>query len=138
MKTALYNYTQVSDISWMPLLPFRLEFADRHFETLALVDSGAGVNVLPYAIGLHLGLRRDDYKRGRNLTGNAKNDETRLMSLDVQIPNFEPLKLGFAWSNGDQQRVILGQQNFFTFFDVCFVQRRLKFSLAQPEPKEQK
>ena len=112
MKTAVYNYTQTSDISWMPLLPIRLEFAGRYFEILALVDSGAGTSVLPYAIGLHLGLRFDDYKRGPNLTGNAKNDETRLIALKCQIPNFEELNLGFAWTNGEQQRVILGQQNF--------------------------
>jgi hypothetical protein len=136
MKSAVYDYIKISDISWMPLLPIRLESTDNHFEVAALVDSGAGINVLPYAIGLYLGLRWDDYKRGPNLTGNADDEETRLITLECLIPNFGKLDLGFAWTNGKQQRVILGQQNFFSIFDVCFVKRQLKFTVMQPE-KEQ-
>ncbi len=136
MKSVVFDYVKTTDISAMPLLPIRLESPTKHFETFALVDSGAGVNVLPYAVGLYLGLRWDDYKRGPNLTGNADNEETRVIVLECFIPKFGKLELGFAWTNGKQQRVLLGQQNFFKIFDVCFIQRQGKFTLMYPEMEQ--
>jgi hypothetical protein len=136
MNVAVFDYKQVSDISWMPLIPIRLEFAGRTLETEALVDSGAGVNLLPYAVGLNLGLRWEEYTQGPNLTGNASSDETRLISLECVIPKFEPMHFGFVWSKGNHRRILLGQQNFFSRFDVCFARRSLKLSLMLPETRE--
>jgi hypothetical protein len=132
MNVAVFDYKQVSDISWMPLIPIHLEFAGRTLQTEALVDSGFGVNLLPYAVGLNLGLRWEDQTQGPNLTGNASSDETRLISLECIIPNFEPMYFGFVWSKGNQRRILLGQQNFFSRFDVCFIGRSLKLTLMLP------
>ena len=132
MSVAVFDYKQVSDISWMPLIPIHLQFAGRTLQTEALVDSGAGVSLLPYAVGLNLGLRWEEQVQGPNLTGNASRDETRLVSLECVIPSFEPMYFGFVWSKGNQRRILLGQQNFFSRFDVYFVGRSLKLTLMLP------
>jgi hypothetical protein len=39
----------------MPYLPLVLTLGNRSLEVMALLDTGASVNVLPYEIGLQLG-----------------------------------------------------------------------------------
>lgn len=48
--------------STLPYLPITLIYRDRSVEAMALLDTGASVNVLPYEIGLQLraGLGRSD------------------------------------------------------------------------------
>jgi hypothetical protein len=40
--------------SMMPYLPITLTYRDQSVESMALLDTGASVNVLPYEIGLQL------------------------------------------------------------------------------------
>ncbi len=54
----------------LPRLPFRLRRNDRVMEVVGLVDSGATVNVLPYAVGLQLGGVWDGSKATLRLAGN--------------------------------------------------------------------
>lgn len=44
----------------MPYLPVTLIHRDRSLEMMALLDTGASVNVLPYEVGLQLGAVWED------------------------------------------------------------------------------
>jgi hypothetical protein len=53
----------------LPRLPLRLRADSRALDVMGLVDSGATVNVLPYDVGLQLGLLWDDRRANIWLAG---------------------------------------------------------------------
>lgn len=94
-----------------------------HANTLtvdALPDSGATVNVLPFSIGLELGLVWEEQPKIGALVGNLANYATRGVVLRAAIGSFPSLDLAFVWIPTDNVPVLLGQVNFFAEFDVCF------------------
>lgn len=50
--------------STLPYLPISLTYRNRSVEAMALLDTGASVNVLPYEIGTAI---RDSLRRSRSL-----------------------------------------------------------------------
>ena len=104
----------------MPYLPLMLERNGVLNEALALVDTGASVNVLPYHIGIELGAIWEEQTTPLTLNGNLANYEARGLLLKAKIANFSPVSLAFAWTKQENIPVILGQINFFAEFDVCF------------------
>jgi len=109
--------------SLAPLLPLTL-IGKENVALSALVDSGAAINVLPYAVGLQLGFDWTQETRPVQLSGNLASIEARVVVLSVAVGNFSPVRLAFAWANTDAIPVILGQVNFFMEFDVCFFRSR--------------
>jgi len=63
------------------------------------------------------------------LGGNLGNYESKGLILTVRIADFEPVKLAFAWTKADNVPVILGQTNFFSLFDVCFLRQDNEFEI---------
>lgn len=51
-----YASTDTTAASLMPRLPLTLTYEQRSVEVVGLLDTGAAVNVLPYPVGLALGL----------------------------------------------------------------------------------
>jgi hypothetical protein len=49
----------------------------------------------------------------------------------INIDNFPPVRLAFAWAESNNLPLILGQLNFFTKFDVCFYGSQLAFEICQ-------
>src|SRR5438067_537988 len=109
--------------SLAPMLPLNL-VAQQSLATTGLVDSGAAINVLPYALGLQLGFDWDEQTRSVELSGNLASVEARVVVLSVVVGSFPPVRLAFAWAKTDAVSVILGQVNFFLEFDVCFFRSR--------------
>ena len=130
---AVFPYLQVSNISWLPIVPLKLESAEQSVTVEALIDSGASVNVLPYRMGLGLGLTWDDHVSGPSVTGNFSSAQTKMVALNCTLGSLESVQLGFVWTNQDLPRILLGQQNFFLKYDVCFVGRMLKVSVIEIE-----
>ena len=87
---------------------------------MGLVDSGAAISVLPYELGLELGLNWDDFTTGLSLTGNLARSPAKVVLLNAHVGNFSPVELGFAWTREPNVGLILGQVNFFEQFQVCF------------------
>ncbi len=114
----------------MPLLKARMARGGQVLTEFALVDSGAGVNVLPQSMGLVLGLDWGRSKRGPNLSGNA-DGETKVIILNVQIASFDEVPLLFAWSVHDRVRFIFGQDDFFKNFHTCFFADKQVFSVTK-------
>lgn len=114
--------------SLAPMLPLTL-IARESVTASALVDSGAAVNVLPYALGLQLGLDWDRQTQAVELSGNLATVEARVVVLSAEIGNFSQVRLAFAWAETDTVSVLLGQVNFFLEFDVSFFRSRERFEL---------
>jgi len=119
----------------MPYLPITLNLGNRSIEIMALLDSGASVNVLPYEIGRELGAVWENQTLSIPLSGNLAQSESRGLVLTGTVANFSSVLLGFAWSMSNDMSVILGHMNFLNEFHVCFYSDRSEFEVC---PKPQK
>ena len=109
-------------LAGMPFLPLALTNRTCAVSVRALVDSGATVNVLPYDIGLQLGLIWDVQRVPAPLWGTLDDVQAWGVRVMGQIEPFPALPLVFAWTQKTSQEVpvILGQTNFFQAFKVAF------------------
>jgi hypothetical protein len=122
-------------LSAFAYLPITLTRADRALSLVGLLDTGASVNVLPYEVGLDLGLIWEIQRFIIPLGGNLAQSDAKAVVLLAQVGNFEPIDLAFAWTSDRQAPLILGQTNFFQRFDVCFYRADLTFEVsARPTP----
>jgi hypothetical protein len=117
----------------MPMLPIRLSNGPRHVDELALIDSGAAIGILPFDIGIQLGLNWHAPMPSVMLGGNLGRHVAKGLSLDVRIGVFPPVQIIFAWSQLPDARLILGEVNFFTEFDICFHRSQSYFEV-KPKP----
>ncbi|MEH2299425.1 retroviral-like aspartic protease [Nostoc sp.] len=115
--------------STMPYLPLRLTYRTLSVQVMALLDTGASVNVLPYEVGLQLGAVWEEQTVPVQLSGNLACLEARGLVLSATVAEFSPVLLAFAWTESTEAPLILGQMNFFAEFDVCFYRFDLAFEL---------
>lgn len=120
----------------MPYAPVTLELGGNKHDGFGLIDSGSTVNVLPYRAGLELGAIWEKQTIPLQLVGNLANYEARALFLNAQIQGFPLTQFAFAWTKAEFARLILGQTNFFTRFDVCFRHHDAEFELTMRELDE--
>ena len=114
----------------MPYLPLTLSLSSQSLNAEGLLDTGASVNVLPYELGLQLGLIWEDETLSVLLAGNLAQFEARAVIVDAQVSSFPMVNLAFAWTQATNLPLILGQANFFFEFDVCFFRARSEFEIC--------
>ncbi len=95
-----------------------------------MLDTGSMVNVLPFSVGLSLGLVWETQNISVELGGNLAAYEARGVLVDALIEGFPSAKLAFAWTRSDNAPLLLGQTNFFMEFDVLFSRSALFFDIA--------
>ncbi len=122
--------------SAMPYLPLSLTYKNRFTQVIALLDTGASVNVLPFQVGLELGAIWEEQTIPVQLSGNLAQLPARGLVLSATVGDFPPILLGFAWTKSREAPIILGHLNFFTEFDVCFYRADLAFEVS-PRRKSQ-
>ena len=115
--------------SVMPYVPITLSYRNRSTEQLALLDTGASVNVLPYLVGLQLGAVWEDQTAIIQLSGNLAQMEARGLVLSATVADYPSVLLAFAWTQSTEVPLILGHMNFFAEFDACFYRADLAFEL---------
>ncbi|WP_442933053.1 aspartyl protease family protein [Microcoleus sp. herbarium7] len=113
-----------------PYLPIALSYQNRSLQVSGLLDTGASVNVLPYEIGLQLGAVWEEQTISVVLTGNLAQFLARGLVVSAQVGQFSPVRLAFAWTQANNVPLILGRQNFFSEFDVCFYGSQLAFEVC--------
>ena len=116
--------------SILPCLPLILTNGKRSIEVIALLDTGASVNVLPYEIGLQLGAVWENQTVSIPLSGNLAQSNSRGLVVSGAIAQFPSVLLGFAWTKMRDIPVILGHMNFFAEFNVCFYRHELAFEVC--------
>jgi Aspartyl protease len=113
----------------MPYLPLTLSLNDRFLNAEGLLDTGASVNVLPYELGLQLGLNWENETLSVVLAGNLAQFEARAVVVSAQVSSFSKVNLAFAWTQAANVPLILGQANFFFEFEVCFFRALSEFEI---------
>jgi hypothetical protein len=119
----------------MPYVPLTIASATGTLSVEGLLDTGASVNVLPYAIGIQLGLDWEQETLSLTLAGNLARFAARAVVLKGQVAAFPAVDLAFAWTQSTEAPLILGQANFFNEFDVCFYRARSEFEI-RPQQSE--
>jgi hypothetical protein len=117
------------DLVLRPLLPLSLSHRGRTISTTGLLDTGADVNVLPYAVGVQAGADWDAQPPVPRLSGNLAATEVRGIVLTAVVGHFAPVRLAFAWVRAEDVPLVLGNLNFLAEFDVCFFRSRGTFEL---------
>ncbi len=123
------NDPSQNEFDSLPRVPIVLRREGRTVETLGLVDSGATINVLPYEVGLQLGAAWEDSRAIIQLAGNLSNQPAIPFFVMVQVGDFAPIRLAFAWTRNQNVPLILGQTNFFMEFDVHFYRSKMEFEV---------
>ncbi|MCY7381202.1 MAG: retroviral-like aspartic protease [Microcoleus sp. CAN_BIN18] len=118
-----------------PYLPITLTYQNRSLQVSGLLDTGASVNVLPYEIGLQLGAIWEEQTISVLLTGNLARFLARGLIVSAQVGQFAPVRLVFAWTQANNVPLILGRQNFFSEFDVCFYGSQLAFEVCPKQAR---
>ena len=121
----------LGEAGFSPLLPIALTLGEHSAEVAGLLDTGAAVNVIPFRVGLSLGLDWDAQNIPLRLTGNLAQLDARAVLLSAKVGDFTPVYLAFAWTRAENVPMILGQTNFFMEFDVCFFRSRLLFEVKR-------
>ena len=134
-----FPFTQRTDnlgqLSAMPYLPLTLSNGSPSVEVMALLDTGASVNVLPYEIGVQLGAIWENQTVSIPLSGNLAHNEAKGLVVSGTVASFPPILLAFAWTQAKDVPVILGHMNFFAEFNVCFYRHELAFEICPREKK---
>lgn len=116
----------------MPMIPVRLSRQAHSLDAVGLVDSGAMISVLPFDLGVRLGLDWNAQPHALSL-GGALGGAAKVAVLDVTVGPYPAVSLLFAWASTSDVRLILGQANFFHEFDVSFHRSRDYF-IVEPKP----
>lgn len=101
-----------------PMLPLKLSVVSKSISVLALVDSGADVNVLPWSVGLNLRLNWNVNKATIRVAGVPQGAAAMPVLIDAEFGDMGSVTLAFAWCQSDAVSLVLGQTNFFMEFDV--------------------
>jgi hypothetical protein len=125
----------LGEIIHVPYLPFSLSSQDNSLLVSGLLDTGASVNVLPYEIGLQLGLNWDEHSTSVVLAGNLAKFPAKGVIASATVAQFAPVPLVFAWTQTQNIPLILGRINFFKEFDVCFYGSQLMFDIVPKSTK---
>lgn len=121
---------QLGELSRLPYLPLILTYQQRSLSVSGLLDTGSSVNVLPYELGLRLGIDWENQRLSVPLGGNLARFEARAVVVIANVEQFSPIELAFAWTRDKNAPLILGHMNFFLAFDVCFYRSELAFEIS--------
>lgn len=118
------------DAKQWPTLPLTLRANGLTHEALAVVDSGADVNVLPWSLGQRLGLVWSPNKATIRVAGISQGAAMPVL-LKVDVGEMRDITLAFAWCQTDAVPLVLGQTNFFMEFDICFFKSKGEFQVER-------
>ena len=119
----------------LPFVDIVLTHHERSISRTALVDSGSTVNVLPYEDGLELGLSWEEQGVLLRDEGFLHGAPVYGVLLTIQLESYSPVTQAFAWTqkSRDEVRLILGQTNFFEYFEITFRGREKTFEILPYE-----
>jgi hypothetical protein len=100
----------LGEISFSPYLPFNLSSPNNSILVSGLLDTGASVNVLPYEIGLQLGLDWDNYNISVTLAGNLAECSAKGVILSATVDRFAPTTLAFAWTQSQNVPLLFWEE----------------------------
>src|SRR5207244_2104605 len=84
--------SELGQASLLPQLPLTLIHQNQSTATIALLDTGATVNVLPYQVGIELGATWQPKLATIKLSGNLAGYEASPLIVSAVIGQFAPVR----------------------------------------------
>ena len=127
----IYHY-----IEGLPKVSVSLYHAGYETSILAVVDSGSMVSVLPYDVGLKLGLIWEQQRIPVQLGGVCRGVPAFGVLLRAELAELPPVVLAFAWTRktSHEVRPLLGYTNFFQQFTVTLKAYNNTFEITPKQP----
>lgn len=119
----------IPDFVARPFLPVTIRYGQAEIQTMALLDSGADINVMPYQLGLELGADWDAPSVIEDLQGLGGGVQAKRIVADLHVESWPSIGQIFAWARDDEIPVILGQIDFFQNVNVCFHRYQYTFEI---------
>src|ERR1044071_5687946 len=95
-----FSYTAVTDaqgeVALRPLLSISLSRGIQSIQAIGLIDTGSDVNILPFSLGLALGVVWEEQKPLAMVSGNLGHYEARGVVLTAQVGSFPPVRMVMA------------------------------------------
>jgi len=108
----------ISDFIARPFLPVTIRYGQAEIQTMALLDSGADINVLPYQLGLELGADWDTPSVIEDLQGLGGGVEAKRIVADLHVESWPSTRQILAWARDDGIAELLDQWSLFEMLDV--------------------
>lgn len=135
-----YKYKQIDrgklGTIYTPSIPITLKYENNSLDTIALVDSGADLSLIPMAIAKHLGIRLEgEPSETKGIGGSVRayeskvtvivgrGRETHRITIPIKILDRED----------DDIPVLLGREGFFTHFVVTLDQGEKRITLKHKQ-----
>ena len=115
----------------MPDLPIVLRHQAYTISGIGLVDSGASISVLPYTLGVQLGLDWNTQKARIVLAGTLAHVDARGIVVEAAVGQLSPVRLALAWADSEKVPFLLGQFNFFQVPDQIVALKTRKVVLVR-------
>jgi len=113
-----------------PYLPICLFGRGMPIEAYGLVDSVRRQTFCPYGVGVNLGLNWSKGISCGPIKGAFACDQSRAANVLCKVGQFKSVNLIFAWVDSDDVPLILGQTDFFLFYNVCFFASEKAFEIT--------
>lgn len=121
----------------MPRLPMALHHNSHTLNVIGLIDTGAAINLLPYQLGLQLGIVWEDQPILPSIGGSFGKLEARGIEVLASHPELTPsgfVRLVFGWTRAENAPILFGQMNFLMNFNVCFYRNERYFEIQGHSP----
>ena len=132
----LTNLEYAQDSVVRPFLPISIGLEGSVADSLALLDTGSDLNVIPFSLGIRLGADWAQHQPEHKLNGLTESLEAKNLILDVTVSDWPTIRMPFAWAETNAIPVILGQSPFFLHFNVCFMRAQREFELEFRRPRQ--
>ncbi len=87
------------------------------------------MSVLPWSVGTRFGIDWDSLSIPCPVGGSAGGVPGKLLVVYGTVAPFPTVLLVFSWVQSDAPPIILGQTNFFLYFDVFFYRAQSFFEI---------
>lgn len=125
-------YKSIVGTIYRPMAIVELRGPSRSIPSRMLIDSGADISIIPFAIGEHLGFRRMDGEPELDIYQGGRRVSCLIRQVEMTIGEFS-FTAPVAWSQVFDAPRILGRYGVFQHFSIEFREYELNTIFHRPE-----
>jgi len=127
-----WSYESIVGEIYRPVAIVELRGPIRSLPSRMLIDSGADISIIPFAIGEHLGFRRMDGEPKLDIYRGGRRVSCLIQQVEMTIGEFS-FAAPVGWAQIADTSRILGRYGVFQHFSIEFRGYELKTIFRRPE-----
>lgn len=125
-------YKSIVGTIYLPMAIVKLRGPSRSLPSRMLIDSGADISIIPFAIGEYLGFRRIDREPELDIYQGGRRVSCLIRQVEMTIGGFS-FTAPVGWAQVIDSSRILGRYGVFQHFSIEFREYELKTIFRRPE-----